>query len=72
MLIHPCFLEANEVKNESDTIGGFTKTALRHTILRNPDRVILTADDLVKAIEKGLEKSCIKSEKYCVIHVEAI
>ena len=66
------FLEANEAKNESDTIGGFTKTALRHTILRNPDLVILTADDLVKAIKKGLEKSCIKSEKYSFIHVETI
>ena len=66
------FLEANEAKNESDTIGGFSKTALKHTILRDPDIVIQTSDDLVNAIKKGLEKSSIKSEKYSFIHVEAI
>ena len=56
-LIKGCGKEdADEAENKSDTIGGFTKTALRHTILRNPDLVILTADDLVKAIKKGLRE----------------
>ena len=45
------FLEANEGKNESDTIGGLSKTALRRTLSRNPDMVIMTAEDLVSAIE---------------------
>ena len=66
------FLEANEAKNESDTIGGFSKTALRHTILRDPNIVIHTPEDLVTVIKKGLEKSCIKSEKYSFIHIEAV
>ena len=52
------FLEANEAKNESDTIGGFSKTALRRTMQRNPDIVIANAQDLVEVIKKGLEKSC--------------
>ena len=66
------FLEANEAKNESDTIGGFSKTALRQTILRDPDIVIRTAEDLVQVIQKGLEKSCQGSEKYSFVHVEVI
>ena len=66
------FLEANEAKNESDTIGGFSKTALRQTMLRNPDIVIANAEDLVAVIKKGLEKSCYGSEKYNFVHVEAI
>ena len=54
------FLEANEAKNESDTIGGFSKTALRHTILRDTYIVIQTAEDLLTAIKKGLENSLIQ------------
>jgi hypothetical protein len=56
------FLEANEAKNESDTIGGFTKTALRHTILRNPDLVILTADDWSK-LPRKVWRSLASSQK---------
>ena len=66
------FLEANEAKNESDTIGGFSKTALRRTMQRNPDIVIANAQDLVEVIKNGLEKSCYGSEKYEFVHVEAI
>ena len=65
------FLEANEAKNESDTIGGFSKTALRQAMLRDPDIVIKTADDLVSVIQRGLEKSCQGSEKYSFVHVDA-
>ena len=65
------FLEANEAKNESDTIGGFCKTALRQVMLRNPDIAIHSADDLVAAIEKGLEKSCHGSARYKFIYLES-
>ena len=66
------FLEANEAKNESDTIGGFSKTALRQTMVRNPDIVIKSAEDMVEVIQKGLEKSLLGSKKYAFVHVEAI
>ena len=66
------FLEANEAKNESDTIGGFSKTALRTVLLRNPDFTILSAEDLVSAIKQGLEKSTECSEKYSFLVVETI
>ena len=49
-------IEANEAKHESDTIGGLSKTALRITVMRNPDISIITADELVENIKKGLEK----------------
>ena len=66
------FLEANEAKNESDTIGGFSKTALRKAILKDPDIVIRTADDMVEIIQRGLEKCLTGSEKYKFVHVETI
>ena len=65
------FLEANEAKNESDTIGGLSKTALRTTLMRNPDIAIITADDLVDAIKLGLEKSVGSSEKYSFLVIES-
>ena len=66
------FLEANEAKNESDTIGGFSKTALRQQMLRDPDIFIKSAEDLVAVIKTGLEKSGQVSEKYKFVHIEAI
>ena len=65
------FLEANEAKNESDTIGGLSKTALRMTLMRNPDISIITADDLVENIKKGLEKCAGSSHKYSFMVVES-
>ena len=65
------FLEANEAKNESDTIGGLSKNALRTTLMRNPDIAIITADDLVEAIKEGLKKSVGSSEKYSFLVIES-
>ena len=66
------FLEANEAKNESDTIGGLSKTALRLTLLRNPDLSIITADDVVEAMKQGLEKSVQGSGKYSFMVFESL
>ena len=66
------FLEANEAKNESDTIGGFSKTALRQAMLRDPEILIRTAEEMVAVIQRGLDKSLTGSEKYNFVHVEAI
>ena len=66
------FLEANEAKNESDTIGGFCKTDLRQTMLRDPEISIKSAEDLVEIIERGLKKSCEGSKKYSFVHIEAV
>ena len=65
------FLEANEAKNESDTIGGLSKTALRLTLMRNPDLCIITADDMVEAMKQGLEKSVQGSGKYSFMVFES-
>ena len=66
------FLEANEAKNESDTIGGVSKTAWRQAMLRDPSILIRTAKDMVDIIQRGLEKSLAGSDKYSFVHVEAI
>ena len=65
------FLEANEAKNESDTIGGFVKTALRHVMLRDPNIVIMSGEEMVNTIKTGLDKSLLGSSKYRFVHVEA-
>ena len=65
------FLEANKAKHESDTIGGLSKTALRMTLMRNPDIFIITADELVENIKKGLEKFAGSSQKYSLMVVKS-
>ena len=50
-------LEAHEAKNESDTVGGFGKAALRNVMLRDSSITIASAGDMVKVMERGLEKS---------------
>ena len=48
------FLRVMRPRMKSDTLEGFCKTALRRTLLRDPDLAIITADDLVTAVKHGL------------------
>ena len=54
------------------TIGGFVKTALRQTMLRDPNIVIMSGEEMVTIIKRGLDKSLLGSEKYSFVHIEAV
>ena len=57
------------VQNESDTVGGFAKAALRSTMLRDSSIHISSAEDMAAAMRRGLAAAVGGSAKYEFIKV---